>query len=152
MLKVDKNHESKFKLKTMKNQRLTIVLTVVNFSILLIVLLLITTGFKPEVVSVVRGHAFELIDEHGKVRGEIKILPAEPTFKMPDGTLGYPETVLFRLIDSNGGPNVKISATEDGSGLVLGGESGYVQILSRVSDPTIKLENKNGREQKIEIK
>ncbi len=56
----------------MKTQRLTIALTVVNLSILLIVLLLFTTASKPEVASVVRGHAFELVDEQGKVRAEPK--------------------------------------------------------------------------------
>jgi len=136
----------------MKTQRLTIVLTVINLLILLIVLFLFTTAFKPEVVPIVRGHAFELIDEHGKVRAEIKVLPTEPTLKMPDGTVGYPETVLFRLFDSEGGPNVKIGATDDGAGLVLGGESGYIQILSRTAEPTIKLANNKGDEQKIEIK
>jgi hypothetical protein len=136
----------------MKTQRLTIALTVINFLILLIVLFLFTTAFKPEVAPIVRGHAFELIDEHGKVRAEIKVLPAEPTRKMPDGTVGYPETVIFRLIDSEGGPNVKIGATEDGSGLVLGGESGYVQILSRTAEPTVKLANKAGDEKILEIK
>lgn len=136
----------------MKNQRLQIVLTVVNSLILLFILLFFTTALKPDVVPVVRGHAFELIDEQGKVRAEIKVLPAEPTFKMPDGSLGYPETVLFRLIDSKGGPNVKISATDDGSGLVLGGESGYVQILSRTDEPTVKLVSKSGKQHIIELK
>jgi len=136
----------------MKTQRLTIVLTVINLLILLIVLFLFTTAFKSEVVPIVRGHAFELIDEHGKVRAEIKVLPTEPTLKMPDGTVGYPETVLFRLFDSEGGPNVKIGATEDGAGLVLGGESGYIQILSRTAEPTVKLANKKGDEHIIEIK
>ena len=71
--------------------------------------------------------------------------------KMPDGTVGYPETVYFRLIDSKGGPNVKIVATEDGSGFVLGGDSGFVQILSRTADPTLKLRNKKGNEKIIGI-
>ena len=70
-------------------------------------------------------------------------------FEIDPGTTGYPETVLLRLITSKGGPNVKLSATEDGSGMVLGGEPGYVQILSRSKTPFIKLVNKNGREQEI---
>jgi hypothetical protein len=135
----------------MKNQRLTVALTIINFLLLSVVLLFFTSAFKPDVVKVIRGSAFELIDERGKVRAEIKVLPAEPALKMPDGTIGYPETVLFRLFDSEGGPNVKISATEDGSGLVLGGESGYVQILSRTSDPTIALVNEAGKEKKIKV-
>jgi hypothetical protein len=135
----------------MKNQRLTLALTIINFMLLSVVLLFFTSAYKPDVVKVIRGSAFELIDERGNVRAEIKVHPAEPTLKMPDGTIGYPETVLFRLFDSEGGPNVKISATEDGSGLVLGGESGYVQILSRTSDPTITLANEAGKEHKIKV-
>jgi len=115
-------------------------------------LFLFTSAFKSDVAPILRGHAFELVDENGKVRAEIKIMPAEPSTKMPDGSVGYPESVLFRLFDSEGGPNVKISATEDGSGIVLGGESGYVQILSRTTNPTIKLANKNGDVQVINIK
>jgi hypothetical protein len=136
----------------MKTQQLAITLTVVNLSVLLIVLFFSLTSFKSDVAPIVRAQAFELIDKNGKVRAEIKVLPAEPTLKMPDGTVGYPETVLFRLVDSGGGPNVKISATEDGAGLVLGGEAGYVQILSRTAEPTIKLANKKGKEQIIKIK
>ena len=136
----------------MKTQQLAITLTVVNLSVLLIVLFFSLTSFKSDVVPILRAQAFELIDKNGKVRAEIKVLPAEPTLKMPDGTVGYPETVLFRLVDSGGGPNVKISATEDGAGLVLGGEAGYVQILSRTAEPTIKLANKKGKEQLIKIK
>jgi hypothetical protein len=68
---------------------------------------------------------------------------------MPDGTTGYPETVLLRLITSKGGPNVKVSTTEDGSGVVLGGEKGYTQLLSRTSDPFIKIVTKDGREQLV---
>jgi hypothetical protein len=136
----------------MKTQQLAITLTVVNSSVLLIVLFFSLTSFKSDVAPILRAQAFELIDKNGKVRAEIKVLPAEPTLKMPDGTVGYPETVLFRLVDSGGGPNVKISATEDGAGLVLGGEAGYVQILSRTAEPTIKLANKKGKEQLIKIK
>jgi hypothetical protein len=66
---------------------------------------------------------------------------------MPDGTTGYPETVLLRLINSKGGPNVKLAATEDGSALVLGGESNptHVQILARGASTSMKLSNKDGQ-------
>ena len=86
----------------MKTQRLTITLTVINLSVLLIVLLVFLTSFKSDVFPIVRAQAFELIDKNGKVRAEIKVLPADPSLKMPDGTVGYPETVLFRLVDSGG--------------------------------------------------
>jgi len=71
---------------------------------------------------------------------------------MPDGTTGYPETVLLRLNDSHNGPHVKLATTEDGSGLVLGGKTGtnaYTQLSSRGADPLIKIVNKDGREQII---
>jgi hypothetical protein len=51
----------------------------------------------------------------------IRVFPASPAAKMPDGTVGYPETVLLRLIDSKGAPNVKVAATEDGSAVSLEG-------------------------------
>ena len=69
---------------------------------------------------------------------------------MPDGTTGYPESVLLRLIDSEQNPNVKLSATEDGAGLVLGGDSGYVQALSRGTRiPVVKLVTSGGTERVI---
>ena len=77
--------------------------------------------------------------------------PADPDVKMPDGTKGYPETVLFRLIDSKGGPNVKIAATDDGSAMSLVGESSptHFQVLARGADTSLTLVNKDGRQQVI---
>jgi hypothetical protein len=70
---------------------------------------------------------------------------------MPDGSIGYPESVQLRLIDSEGGPNVKLGASEDGSGLVLGGESGsYVQILSRGTKPFMKFHKTDSQQRLIE--
>ena len=107
---------------------------------------------KPEqsndVAPIVRARAFEIVDEHGRVRGEIKVCPAQPEFKMPDGTKGYPETVQLRLISSQVAPNVKLGTMEDGAGLVIGGETGYVQVLSRGTNvPFVKIVTKDGREQ-----
>ena len=100
-----------------------------------------------DVVPIIRARAFEIVDDHGHVRAEIKVLPAQPDFKMPDGTKGYPETVQLRLITSQGGPNVKLGATEDGSGLVLGAEKEYLQLLARgTNDPFVKIVTKDGRE------
>jgi len=135
----------------MKTQRFTVALTAINLVVMLVVLFLIISASKPDVAPVVRGKAFELVDEQGRVRAEIKIRQADHDVKMPDGSKGYPETVILRLIDSKGGPNVKISATEDGSGMVLGGDAGYVQVLSRTADPTVKLNSKSGKEQVFRI-
>lgn len=133
--------------------RLLTALTLVNLVILLVVVFLISSSSKSDAVpTVVKARAFELVDANGKIRAEIKVLPAEPNATMPDGTKGYPETVILRLIDSQGGPNVKLSATEDGSGMVLGGDAGYVQVLSRSKNPQIKLSSKDGNEQVLGTK
>lgn len=50
-----------------------------------------------------------------------------------------------------GRPQCKACTTEDGSGLVLGGDAGYVQIFLRSKNPSVKLYNKDGREQLIEV-
>ncbi len=132
-----------------KVQRLIIVLTGLNFIVLAFGLAQLRPAGAQGVPALLRGRALELVDERGRVRAELKVLPADPTVKMPDGTTGYPETVLLRLISTSGGPNVKLSATEDGSGMVLGGQSGYVQVLSRTADPFVKIHNTNGRERVI---
>ena len=133
----------------MKTQTLLVALTVANAALLTFSLTQPHRTTAQDVAPVLRGRAFEIVDDQGRVRAEIKVLPAQPTFKMPDGTTGYPETVQLRLFTSKGGPNVKLAATEDGSGLVLSGESGYVQILTRETNPFVKLVNKDGRQQTI---
>jgi hypothetical protein len=134
----------------MKTQRVVILLTVLNLLFLMATLFHANSAGMPEVAPVLRARALELVDEHGRVRAELKVFPAQPTFKMPDGTIGYPEAVQLRLIDSKNGPNVKLVTTEDGAGLVLGGESGYVQVLSRGTNlPFVKLVTKDGREHLI---
>lgn len=134
----------------MKTQRLCVALTCVN-----VVAVSLTlsrprqTAEARDIPNVLRAQALEIVDNHGRVRAEIKVLPAQPDLKLGDGTVGYPEAVQFRLISSQGAPNVKLVATEDGSGQVLGGQSSYVQILARGSDPSIKVLNKDGRQQVI---
>jgi hypothetical protein len=137
----------------MKTQRFAIGLVVVNLLVLLASLFRASSASKPEVVSVLRGRALELVDERGRVRVELKVFPAQPTLKMPDGTVGYPEAVQLRLIDSEGAPNVKLVATEDGAGLLVGGDAGYVQVLSRGTNlPFVKLVTKDGREQEMKVR
>jgi hypothetical protein len=135
----------------MKTQKLAVGLTVLNLLILMLVLLRAKSAPSLEVASVLRGRALEIVDDQGRVRAMIKVFPPSPEAKMPDGTMGYPETVLLRLIDSKGAPNVKIAATEDGSVVSLGGESNptHVQVLARGANPSLKLVNKDGREQTI---
>src|SRR6187200_862394 len=135
----------------MKTQRFAIGLTVLNLVVLTLVLLRAHPAASTEVAPVLRARGLEIVDDRGQVRAMIKIFPADPAVKMPDGTTGYPETVLLRLIDSKGAPNVKISATEDGSGISLGGEANptNVQVLARGASTSLKLVNHDGQQQVI---
>jgi hypothetical protein len=135
----------------MKGQPLLITLTLLNLAILLFTLSQSPLAAGDGTAPMLRGRGLEIVDDRGRVRASIKLLPADPAVKMPDGTTGYPETVLLRLISPEGRPNVKISATERGSGMVLGGEANptYVQILAEGPSTTLKMINKDGREQTL---
>jgi hypothetical protein len=135
----------------MKIQRLLIVLTVANIALLTLFIARSGSAGAQGDTRILRGRALEIVDERGKVRASITVIPADPARKMPDGTTGYPETVLLRLISSEGRPNVKIGASEQGAGMGLGGESdpAYVQILAQRAITSLKLTNKDGREQII---
>src|SRR5262249_28406883 len=151
----------------MKIQRLLIALTIVNLGLMVFVLAqtravraktaasTAAEGIEPAaaegVAPVLRGRALEIVDDKGKVRASITIYPADPSVKMPDGTTGYPETVLLRLINSKGRPNVKIEATEVGAGVALGGDSDptYPMLIARGASTSLKLTNKDGRQQMI---
>ena len=135
----------------MATQRIAIVLTVLNLAILMLTLAHSRPAAADAALQVLRGRALEIVDDQGRVRADLKVYPADPKVKMPDSTTGYPETVMLRVYTSKGAPNVKLATTEDGSALVLGGESNpmYAQILSRGSSPLLRLVNKEGREQVI---
>src|SRR5439155_16516769 len=138
----------------MTAQRLVVALTALNIALVASTFLSRTRPAVAAsgVAAVLRGRALEIVDDRGRVRASLAVLPADPAVKMPDGTTGYPETVLLRLITSAGRPNVKVAATEDGAGLVLGGDSDptYVQILARGLRTSLKLSNKDGRVHMVE--
>lgn len=141
----------------MKTPRLLIALTALNLGLLVFLLAQIDVRFlgfrflrSAEVNSagsVLRGRALEITDDEGRTRASIKVYPPSV---LPDGTT-YPETVLLRLINSQGTPNVKLAATEDGSGLVLSGDSNptHVQILARGTTTFLKLTDKDGQQRSI---
>jgi len=128
-------------------QRLTITLTLFHLILLAFGLAQLRPG--QGVAPVLRARALEIVDDQGRVRAEIKVLPTQPTLKMGDGTTGYPEAVQLRLVSSQNSPHVKLVTTVDGSGLVLGGEKGHTQLLSRGTDPSIEIVTKDGREHTI---
>src|SRR4051794_6525807 len=131
----------------MKTQRLALALTIVNLGLLAFLLLRMrTTEAQQGIAPVLRGRSLEIIDEQGRVRSQILI--TKPTI-MPDGKQ-YPEGALFRLIDENGRPAVKIGGGADGSGISLAGDSqkrewAGVQILANQPAVSVKLTNRDGR-------
>jgi len=135
----------------MKIHGVLVVLTVANLGLLLDQLIQPNRTAAQEIAPVLRSRELQLVDQRGRVRVEMKIIPPDPKVKMPDGTTGYPETVLLRLIDSQGRPNVKIAATEDGSGISLGGNADptHIQILSRGDKTLLKLVNRDNKQQLI---
>jgi len=134
-----------------KIQRLLTALTIVNIALLSFSFVRRDAAGPQGAAPILRGRALEIVDDRGRVRASITLVPANPQVKMPDGTTGYPETVLLRLISSAGRPNVKIAATERGAAVSFGGESDPtdVQILAEGGSTSLKLKNQDGREQLI---
>lgn len=132
----------------MNTQRLSIILTVINLAALVFVLIYVQAATAKSVPDVLRVRALELMDDQGRVRAQLIVVPATTQ----DGK-DYPETTLFRLIDPNGRPNVKIGTSVEGSGMsLLGGQSQQgdwngIQLLAEGKDSLIKLVDDAGREQ-----
>jgi hypothetical protein len=127
-------------------QRILVLLTVLNLMLLLFLLLSRTEPALATQMPVLRGRALEIVDERGRVRASIKVQPAE-TFKATGRK--YPETVMLRLIDPNGRPEVKIGASVEGGGLSLVGESDETRILlhAQGSESLLRMTNRAGKEQ-----
>ncbi len=132
----------------MKTQRALIALTIVNLALLLFTLTQqMRPAFAEGAVPMLRGSGLEIVDGQGQVRASIKLLPAG---KSQNGD-AYPETVLLRLITERGRPAVKISTSEEMSGLTLAGPTNtkdtYVMLQSKGEVSSLKLRSEGGREQ-----
>ena len=99
--------------------------------------------------TVIRARALEIVDDRGRVRASLSVLPEDPKHMWQGEP--YPETVLLRLITADGRPNIKLGASRRGAGLVIGGESDptYVQVLAEGGESSVKLIDKNGTERLI---
>jgi hypothetical protein len=137
---------------TMKPQRALAALTVVNLVLLAVLLARARPAGAHDEAPVLRGSALEIVDRAGKVRASIRVYPANPDVQMPDAKKGYPETVLLRLITGDGRPSVKLSASERGGILVLGGESNptYAQLMGDDGKASLTLSGKDGQRHTIE--
>ena len=136
----------------MEPQRLLTALTAAN-----VALLWYQSMMRPEprlattvdAPGVIRGRALEIVDDRGKVRASIAVLPEDP--KVVWNGKPYPETVLLRLMSPEGRPNVKLGASRVGAGLLIGGESDptYVQVIAEGGESRIKLINTDSVERVI---
>jgi len=84
-----------------------------------------------DVSPIVRAREIQLVDEQGRVRSELKVLPAGSA-----NGVQYEETVIFRLVTADGKPRVKLTTSTDGSGLLLLGSSDetYARVASTKID------------------
>lgn len=100
---------------------------------------------------ILRARGLELVDDAGRVRAQFKVEPANPTYKMPDGTVGYPETVIFRLITADGKPRVKLTTSVEGSGLMLLGDSDdtYTILGADKKESSLRLRNSESVQKRI---
>jgi len=131
----------------MKNPQVLAALTVVNLVLLvLVVTQQLGLAFADTGVAVLRGRALEIVDDQGRVRASINVLPAS---RSANGD-AYAETVILRLSTEQGRPSVKLAASEPASGLSLAGPTGtkstYVILEAKGQVSSLKLRNEDGGE------
>ena len=129
----------------MKLPRLLMALTVANLGLL--VLLVGRVGSveaRNDVEPVLRGRRLEIVDDRGRVRASIIV---QPPGRMPNGE-SFPENVMFRLIDSNGRPEVKLGGSEQGAGISFVGVTDVTHVLleAKGTATSLKLTDGDGRE------
>src|ERR1700741_137808 len=125
----------------MKAQRLLVVVTFVNLALVVFALAQTRPALAADVPQLLRGRGLEIVEAEGRGRASISVMPA--------GTSAhgdrYPETVLLRLITERGRPSVKISASEEASGVSLAGPSGtsntYVILEAKGTTTALTMKN-----------
>lgn len=131
----------------MKTQRLLVLLTLVNFALLLFLISPIGPASADGTAPVLRGRALQIVDEQGRVRASIAVLPSSV---QANGERSA-ETVLLRLITERGRPSVKMGASEEAAGLSLAGPTDtkdtYVILGAHGKVSSLRLRNEDGKEQ-----
>ena len=132
----------------MKTQRTLAAITIINLVLLAYQAVELGTADAQTEVSVLRGTGIEIVDDHGRLRAQLTIAPANESVKMPNGT-SYPETVIFRLMTADGKPRVKITTSADGSGLLLLGDIDTTHTILKAEsrETSLKLRNNEETEQ-----
>ena len=133
----------------MQLNRLLLALTTANA----VGLVAIAMGLRPaqadSVPAVLRGRALEIVDQEGRVRASISVLPAGVSAKGD----AFPETVLLRLITEKGRPSVKLGSSEEAAAISLAGPTGtsntYVILEAHGTSSFLKLRNEDGLERAV---
>ena len=114
-----------------RSQRFVVAMTVLNGTFTLIsVSQLQVASAASDAAPVLRGRSLEIVDEAGKVRASIKVHPADPRARMPDGSPTSDSAVL-RLINPDGRPGVKIASSEKEAGLAfIASQGNYIQVFA----------------------
>jgi hypothetical protein len=117
--------------------RVALALTAINFALLAASLGRSSAAGAQQGGDILRGRAFELVDQRGQIRARLNV--------ESDGQ------VVLRLLDQEGTIRVKLGADKAGSGLVLNNDATEpgVHLLAKATGSTIRLANKDGREQVI---
>ena len=131
----------------MKLQWSSLALTLVNAAMLALSLIGMRPAAAAAKLPVLRGSGLEIVDDQGRVRASISVLPAG-TSAAGDRSA---ETVLLRLITEKGRPSVKIGVSEEEAGMSLTGPTGtkdtYVIVSAKGTASSIKIRDESGREQ-----
>lgn len=127
-----------------KTQRTLIVLTLANLALLVFTMAQMRPLVAQDVPAVLRGRALEIVDDQGRVRASLSVLPPK---KEPNGET-YTEVVLLRLITEQARPSVKISSSEQAAGLSFAGPTGtrdtHVILEAKSTASSLKSETRTG--------
>jgi hypothetical protein len=123
----------------MKMNRFALAITGVNVFAMLGFWSQMQVAGAQAVPDVLRAKRLEIVDDRGMVRAQIIV---------------QPNSVLFRLIDEQQKPLVKLGAGADGSGLMLTGDPARqdwsgIQVLAKPAGSTLRLLNVDGKERVI---
>jgi hypothetical protein len=93
-----------------------------------------------------RGGGLQIIDDRGRVRASIQVLPGS----VQSSGERSAETVLLRLITEQGRPSIKIGASEQEAGMSLVGPTGtkdtYIQMGAKGTTSALRVRNEDGKE------
>jgi hypothetical protein len=125
------------------------VLTLLNLGLLACNLARPSNSLAAADDGVLRGRALEIVDEQGRVRASLQVMPASTS---PQGE-AYAETVLLRLITERGRPSVKLAASELAAGMSLSGptetKATWAVLQAKGTASYLELRNEDGRKQTI---